>query len=71
MCDCHVPKLSLLHDMIQSSFLNIISTMSLILLKQYATHIREIMPGYKFLESDIIDDINHLIDILDTTAECL
>ena len=73
MCDCHVPKLSLLHDMIQSSFLNNISNMSLILHIQYVTHIRERLndASFIFLKSDIIHDINHLIDILDRKAQCL
>ena len=73
MCDCHVPKLSLLHDIIQSSFLNNISNMSLILHIQYVTHIRERLndASFIFLKSDIIHDINHLIDILDRKAQCL
>ena len=73
MCDCHVLKLSLLHDMIQSSFLNNISNMSLILHIQYVTHIRERLndASFIFLKSDIIHDINHLIDILDRKAQCL
>ena len=73
MCDCHVLKLSLLHDMIQSSFLNNISNMSLILHIQYVTHIRERLndASFIFLKSDIIHDINHLIDILDRKAKCL
>ena len=77
MCDCHVPKLSLLHDTIQSSFLNNISNMSLILLIQYletprCLEIKKIkLYRFVFLKSDIIHDINHLVDILDRKAQCL